>query len=143
MLRQGQIETLLAQAKYSTDVLSHQPTGSGKTLSMLIPMVNAYLETLAGSGPGCSLPALGLIVVPWRSLCFDLEREANEFFKWVDPTWAPIDSTTVGLDQYFHLGAGTSPYPHYLASLDRYRIICNSGHNNSILCNKSIRRCWL
>eukprot|EP00900_Chrysochromulina_parva_P011768 jgi/Chrpa1/20592/Chrysochromulina_OHIO_Genome00008215-RA len=97
VLRQGQIETLLAQpqAKYS-DVLSHQPTGSGKTLSMLIPMVNAYLETLAGSGPGCSLPALGLIVVPWawRSLCFDLEREANEFFKWVDPTWAPIDSTT-------------------------------------------------
>jgi hypothetical protein len=24
-----------------------------------------------------------------------------------DPTWAPIDSTTVGLDQYFHLGRGS------------------------------------
>ena len=87
VLRQGQIETLLAQAKYS-DVLSRQPTGSGKTLSMLIPMVSAHLETLAGSGPGSSLPALGLIVVPWRSLCFDLEREANEYLKWVADRWS-------------------------------------------------------
>ena len=85
-LRQGQLATLLAQAKYS-DVLSRQPTGSGKTLSMLIPMVNSYLETLAGSGPGGSLPALGLIVVPWRALSVDLEREANEYLKWVADRW--------------------------------------------------------
>jgi hypothetical protein len=30
----------------------------------------------------------------------------------LDPTWTPSTSTTVGIDQYPDLGAGTSPYLH-------------------------------
>jgi len=58
------------------DLIGIAETGSGKTLAYLLPMlihIEAQPEVLPGEGPA------GLILVPNRELCEQVERQVNEF----------------------------------------------------------------
>ena len=88
-LRHGQVETLEALAK-GCDVLSRQPTGSGKSLVAYLPAIAQWTagarEMCARGGTSGLLPPVTLMVVPWRALGFDQEREANSYFRWLYET---------------------------------------------------------
>merc|ERR1719480_641265 len=58
------------------DLIGIAETGSGKTLAYVLPMlihIEAQTEVLPGEGPA------GLILVPNRELCEQVERQVNEF----------------------------------------------------------------
>ena len=81
-LREGQVEMLCALAT-GVDVLSRQPTGSGKSA-----WIEAHTKALSsGSSWGAvlhgRLPPCTVVVVPWRSLGFDQEREADGYLEWL------------------------------------------------------------
>jgi len=91
--RPGQRETIAALAT-GRDVLTRQPTGSGKSLVVQVAAAKAWLDGPAvggdaGSGDAlanASLPPMAVMVVPWRALAFDQEAEANQYFQklWAD-----------------------------------------------------------
>eukprot|EP00900_Chrysochromulina_parva_P018242 jgi/Chrpa1/26419/Chrysochromulina_OHIO_Genome00027327-RA len=72
-------------------------------------VILSLLNTVIGYGfePGAIHVGLSASAIPNITMSRDCVKSAVTAR---DPTWAPIDSTTVDLDQYFHLGAGTSPY---------------------------------
>ena len=86
-LRPGQEETAAALAT-GRDVLTRQPTGSGKTL---VPMLKAAADWAAGvrrhraelaaGVPEPRLPPVVLCVYPFRALAQDQEREWQAFFE--------------------------------------------------------------
>ncbi len=76
-------------------------------LSLLTTVIGYGFPSGNGFEPGAINVGLPASAIPNITMSRDCVKSAVTAR---DPTWAPIDSTTVGLDQYFHLGAGTSPY---------------------------------
>ena len=76
-------------------------------LSLLTTVIGYGFPSGNGFEPGTIHVGLPASAIPNITMSRDCVKSAVAAR---DPTWVPIDSTTVGLDQYFYLGAGTSPY---------------------------------
>lgn len=59
------------------DVLCHAPTGSGKTLSFLVPLAQLYINLLANVSDRPTHRAFGLIIVPARELASQIASVAE------------------------------------------------------------------
>ena len=97
----------MAALARGSDVLTCLPTGSGKSLNFFVPAVARWLE---GVVAGDVLPPLAVVVVPWRALCFDQEREANAFLlELFEKKLTPILGSAVFVDR--GRKAATPPLP--------------------------------
>ena len=84
----GKLHPTLIQAKVITavetgnDVIVGAETGSGKTLSYLLPIINGLLRECAGKSPEEAQQArsypTAMIVVPNKELCSQVHRMASE-----------------------------------------------------------------
>lgn len=70
-------------------MLNRMATGSGKTLVYLVPTAARWIDgrrlrdaTLQAGAPAI-MPPLALVIVPWRALGDDQEKEAAHYFEWV------------------------------------------------------------
>ena len=76
-------------------------------LSLLTTVIGYGFPSGNSFEPGAIYVGLPASAIPNMTMSRDCVKSAVAAR---DPTWASIDATAVGLDQYFHSGAGTSPY---------------------------------
>ena len=92
-LKPGQVDTLEAIAS-GGDLVSRQATGSGKSLTFMLPAVAGWQSGFAArqrcrdaqERAELPLPSLVLVLVPFVELMLDLQREADEYFAWLFET---------------------------------------------------------